>query len=331
MLNITEILPRYTRLNVLITEILDRCSIELEQQIFILDFYNQFNDIQAFEMMLIDLVALSEMERSKILLNSLCREIQRFIQLVSENKQTFESIDIKKMYTKIATQYDDQINRQLFFTQEAWREYKKVDNSLDTIGFKEHGQQEEKLLWEEHNDLKKRYNAEKQILSNLYDQKKEAVNRAQNYLDNKFRALLSLSQKFSDILEKYMPKNKATVQKGAYFDMALVSAIHKKCNGEQFENISELDLYAVLNLLPSSEELIIKNGERNRIYYLIHKLYERLPKENNQAWRTAILQSLQLDERIYQSKYRMAKSKDTTPELKEFADNLDELFKEFES
>lgn len=50
MPNITEILPRYTRLNVRISEILDRCLIELEQQKFILDFYDQFNDIQAFEM-----------------------------------------------------------------------------------------------------------------------------------------------------------------------------------------------------------------------------------------------------------------------------------------
>ena len=113
--------------------------------------------------------------------------------------------------------------------------------------------------------------------------------------------------------------------------MSLISAIHKACNDEQFESISELDLYAILNLLPSTGQFVIKNGERNRVYYLIHKLYEQLPKETNQTWRTAILQSLQLDERIYQSKYRMAKSKDTTPELEKFADNLDELFKEFGS
>ena len=92
--------------------------------------------------------------------------------------------------------------------------------------------------------------------------------------------------------------------------MSIVSAIHKECNNEQFEDISELNLYAVLNLLPSAENPTIKKGERNRIYYLIHKLYEYLPKENNQTWR----------------KYRIAKGSDATPELVEFAKRMDGLF-----
>jgi hypothetical protein len=179
--------------------------------------------------------------------------------------------------------------------------------------------------------LTKRYKDEKKVLSKLSEQQKEAENTARKYLENEFGLLLSLSQIFSDILEKYLPKTETTLQTGAYFDMPLISAIHKACNDEQFENISELDLYAVLTLLPSSGQFIIKNGERNRVYYLIHKLYERLPKETNHAWRTAILQTLQLKERTYLSKYRKAKGENKTPELEKFADNLDELFKEFGS
>lgn len=166
------------------------------------------------------------------------------------------------------------------------------------------------------------------MLSQLYEQQKEAENITRKHLDNKFGLLLSLSQTFSDILEKYLPKTEIISQNGAYFDMSLISAIHKACNDEQFENISELDLYAVLNLLPSSGKFVIKNGERNRVYYLIHKLYEQLPKENNQAWRTAILRSLNITEQTYLSKYRIAKGKDKTLELVEFAKRMDELFKE---
>jgi hypothetical protein len=202
---------------------------------------------------------------------------------------------------------------------------------LDTIGFKKHTEQEEKRLWEKHEELSKRYKDEKKVLSKLYEQQKEAENTARKYLDNKFGLLLSLSQTFSDILEKYLPKTETSPQNGAYFDMSLISAIHKACNDEQFESISELDLYAILNLLPSTGQFVIKNGERNRVYYLIHKLYEQLPKETNQTWRTAILQSLQLKERTYLSKYRTAKGDSSTPELEKFADNLDELFKEFGS
>lgn len=331
MLNITEILPRYTRLNVLISEISDSRTIEFEQQRFVADFHAQFSDIQSFEAMLIDLVAQTEAVQSGVLLKSLGREIQRNVQLISANKQTLENIDVKQACEKFAKQYDTPIANQIHITQEIWKEYKKADNSLDTIGFRKHSEQEEKRLWEKHEELTKRYKDEKKVLSQLYEQQKEAENTARKYLDNKFGLLLALSQAFSNILEKYLPKTETTPQNGAYFEMSLISAIHKECNDEQFENISELDLYAVLNLLPSSGRFVIKNGERNRVYYLIHKLYERLPKENNQVWRTAILQSLQLDERTYLSKYRTAKSKDTTPELKLFADNLDELFNGFGS
>lgn len=148
---------------------------------------------------------------------------------------------------------------------------------------------------------------------------------------------------FNSIIENYYPtdenkeekdkdKDKETtddLQQEYYFDMGIVSAIHKGCNDEQFEDISELDLYAVLNLLPSNSQVTIKKGELNRIYYLIHKLYEYLPKDNSQVWRTGILNSFNLKERNYQSKYRLAKGRDKTPELVEFSKRLDDLFSSF--
>lgn len=96
MLNITEILSRYTRLNVLISEISDSRTIEFGQQRFIADFYAQFNDIQPFEVMLIDLMAQIEAKQSNILLQSLDKEIQRNVQLISANMQTLENIDVKQ-------------------------------------------------------------------------------------------------------------------------------------------------------------------------------------------------------------------------------------------
>lgn len=157
--------------------------------------------------------------------------------------------------------------------------------------------------------------------------------------------IYNISLSFASIIENYFPtdENKMEeehdkgigkdttldLQQGYYFDMAIVSAIHKECNDEQFEDISELDLYAVLNLLPLNSQLTIKKGELNRIYYLIHKLYEYLPKDNNQVWRTGILNNLNLNERSYQSKYRLAKGRDSTPELVEYSKRLDDLFSNF--
>ncbi|MEG2469641.1 MAG: hypothetical protein RSA75_00005 [Bacteroidales bacterium] len=78
---------------------------------------------------------------------------------------------------------------------------------------------------------------------------------AKKYHFNPFASLCDLFETFQDIVEKYMPTEIKTVEPVAAptvpsagcFDMGLVSAIHKLCNDEQFEAISELDLYATLN------------------------------------------------------------------------------------
>ncbi len=330
-MQITDILPRYTQLNTIISEVSNRRLIEFTQQQFVADFHNQFNNVQLFEIMLIDLTMQTELERYKILTESLSVEIQNNIRLISSNKSVLENLAIEKACEKFAKQYDTQINDQLYNTQKYWKELSKVSNSLDTIGFRQHTEQEKKRLCEKHETLTEKYNKEKALLNDLYEKRKVVQKTAEKYQDNYFPKLLRLSEKFTAVVGKYLPQNQTIPQNGIYFDMSIVSAIHKECNDEQFEDISELNLYAVLNLLPSAENLTIKKGERNRIYYLIHKLYEYLPKEHNQTWRTAVLQSLNLNERIYLSKYRIAKGSDATPELVEFAKRMDELFKEFKS
>lgn len=52
-----------------------------------------------------------------------------------------------------------------------------------------------------------------------------------------------------------------------YFPMKLLSAVYEKCNGEQFEAISELDFYASMNLQPCEGKLIIR--PRKRLVYVI--------------------------------------------------------------
>ena len=328
MTQISYILPQYTQLNTIIAEASNGHSIEFLQQQFVVDLYTQFNNIQSFEAMLIDLTMQTELKRFKTLTESLEAEIQNNIRLISSNKSVLEDLNIERTCDKFANQYDTYINDQLHITQQHWKELSEVNNALDMIGFRAHTEQEEKRLWEKHETLTKKYNSEKTILNDLYEKQRIARKMTEKYQENYFSKILSLSEKFTVVIRKYLPQNQPTPQSGIYFDMAIVSAIHKECNDEQFENISELDLYAVLNLLPSSGKLVIKKGEKNRTYYLTHKLYEYLPKENNQTWRTEILQLLNITEQTYLSKYRIAKGKDKTPELVEFAKRMDELFKE---
>lgn len=54
-MQIADILPQYTQLNAIISEVSNRNSIEFAQQQFVADFYTQFDNIQSFEAMLIDL------------------------------------------------------------------------------------------------------------------------------------------------------------------------------------------------------------------------------------------------------------------------------------
>ena len=84
------------------------------------------------------------------------------------------------------------------------------------------------------------------------------------------------------ILEKYLTDQKEGEEKEtattptsqpAYFPMKLLSVIYEKCNGEQFEAVSELDFYASMNLQPCEAQTENKTeGEGARM--LSHFPYE---------------------------------------------------------
>ncbi|MCC8089183.1 MAG: hypothetical protein LIO79_07970 [Rikenellaceae bacterium] len=108
--------------------------------------------------------------------------------------------------------------------------------------------------------------------------------------------------------------------------MKLVSAIHNVCNNIQFENIAEVDLYAILNLQPTNAHLILKTGERTRMCYLIHKLYEYLKTDNRAQWRGIMLKNLEIREDFYKSKYKEAASELTGRKSESFAQRIDDIF-----
>ena len=116
-MQITNILPQYTQLNAIISEVSNRNSIEFAQQQFVADFYTQFDNIQSFEAMLIDLTRNAEPERHKTLSESLSIEILNNIRLISSNKIVLENLNIEKTCDNFANQYETQISDQLHNTQ----------------------------------------------------------------------------------------------------------------------------------------------------------------------------------------------------------------------
>ncbi|SCD19602.1 Hypothetical protein PSM36_0776 [Proteiniphilum saccharofermentans] len=214
MLNIADILPRYTQLNTIVAEVSRRQSIEFIQQQLVVDFYTQFNNIQAFEAMLISLTMQAESERYKTLTESLSTEIQNNIRLISSNNNVLENLNIEETCDKFANQYDTQISDQLHITQQHWKELSEVNNSLDAIGFRQHTEQEEIRLWERHETLSEKYNSEKTILDEWYEKQNIARKTAEKYRENYFPKLLSLSNK---LIHYISPQKNRAVKNKSYF------------------------------------------------------------------------------------------------------------------
>lgn len=326
-MQITDILPKYTQLNTIISEVSNRQSIEFSEQQFVANFYAQFDNLQSFEAMLIDLSMQTEMERCKTLTESISVEIQNNIRLISSNKSVLENLAIEKACEKFAKQYDTQIDDQLHNTQKYWKELSEVSNSLDAIGFRQHTEQEEKRLWEKHKTLSEKYNSEKATLNDLYEKQKVARKTAEKYQENYFTKLLSLSNKLNKITQKYISKTTQSLPEGVYFDMATSSAIHNICNNTTFENISETDFYTAINLLASDKILQLKQGEKTRACFLIYKMYESLNSDKKTEWRTSILQQMDIDENYYKSKYKEPISEVPSRKSAQFASEIIEVFR----
>jgi len=150
-----------------------------------------------------------------------------------------------------------------------------------------------------------------------------------------YQPIYELSRSFTAILDSYFPGEeektvpkeiRPTIKPGAYFDMKLVSAIHNQCNNIQFNNITETDLYSALNLQPANTPLTVKPGERTRMCYLIHKLYEHLKTDNRTEWRAALLKNLEIREDFYKSKYKEPVAEIPSRKSESFAQRIDRIF-----
>lgn len=109
--------------------------------------------------------------------------------------------------------------------------------------------------------------------------------------------------------------------------MELLSLVHTTCVGEQFENISEYDFYACMNLRLGKCKLKIKPREKIRICYLIFLMGEQLPKPDRENWKKNILKMLDIEENYYKSKYKEPVSDFPSDSNQKFAKEMDAIFR----
>ena len=335
---ITSMIPRYGKLNKIYTEIMSGGSFSFEKQQFISGFYREYGDTQTFETALISLILEMDATHYSVLLNSLKREIENNISTYNTCKEFFDRLDTGYVCRQHESRFDWGIDRQMKVTNEYYRELMEANGSLEAVGFREHDRQEEELLERRYERCKREYDKEKARLDELYKQKEQAKREALQCLKNHCGDICRLSGSLLAILEKYLTdqKKKEGEEKEAvtaqttpptYFPMKLLSAVYEKCNGAQFEAVSELDFYANMNLQPYESRLKIRPREKARVCYLIFLMGETLPKPDREKWKEDIMNLLGIDDTYYKSKYKEPVSDFPSDSNQEFAKEMRSIFR----
>ncbi|MDH6357771.1 hypothetical protein [Parabacteroides sp. PF5-9] len=330
---LTNLLPQYRLLNSLYQQVVDSSTLRFDSQCQITDFYEEYKDKEAFEKAILNLLLSADKEKLAPIVSNLRTEITQSIEIYIKNKEFFIGIDTRKVYSERYNPLKIEIEGQLKDTNELRQELTQVRNSLESASWKNDKIATRRLTTEEER-LDNLYKREQEKLEDLYWQQKESDNIASRYIDNVFGSIYELSNSFLSLLDNYFPiekekklvETKPVLKQGSYFDMKLVSLIHNKCNNIQFENLSEIDLYSILNLHPTNSILTVKTGERTRMCYLIYKLYEYLKTESRTEWRTAILKSVGIEKSYYNSKYKEPISEVPSRKSETFAQHVDILF-----
>lgn len=325
---LVALLPKYRLLNTLYLQTVKNLRLSYDNQCIITDFYKEFNHSQFFEEAIINMLLSTDKEKSALIISNLRTEIHKNIDTYLANKDFLNGIDTINVCAKRHNPLYAEIDGQLKNTNKLWKELTQVRNSLESASWQDDKIAIQRLTREEER-LEHSYRKEQEKLQTLYQQQKES-DKATQYLENLFGYIYKQGCSFIDLLDNYFPAEKekklTKVKPGNYFDMKLVSLIHNECNNIQFENLSEIDLYAILNLQSTNAKLIIKTGERTRMCYLIYKLYEYLKTESRKDWRITILEFAGIEKKYYDSKYKEPESEIPSRKSESFAQRISKIF-----
>lgn len=335
---IQTMIPQYGELNRIYRDYIDNYAFSFDRQKFISDFYQEYNDMKAFEAAILELVLDRQKEQYILILNSLKIEIEKSIQAYEIRPLSDRAIE-RACYQHME-RHSQEIEAQLDVTRSLSKPLNEANNRYDSIGYREHTAEEEKQAEKEYERCKAEYDREKAKLNKLYDQQKAARTEAFQYMKNCCADIYRQSCLFLDILKKYIPDGKqeyepdkpinqreTTEEQQEYFSMKLLSLIHEVCVGEQFEEISAPDFYANMNLHPCNYKLKIKPREKIRVCYLIFLMSEKLSKQDRDKWKDRILKLLDIDDSYYKSKYKEPVSDFPSDSNLKFAKEMEHIFR----
>lgn len=264
-----DFLPQYRHLNTLYSAIIEKSGITYSEQCFITEFWQTNKDVRIFDEMVINLLLTIDKETQSSLMQSLSLEIHKNIELYTTNKGFFDSIDTYSVCVNESKVFDSETEHQEKKANALWQELIIVRGDLEGESWKGNERETIRLTKEEEriNQIYKEEHNKVELLHKRQQNQREEVFK---YIKNRFPEINKLSQSFLAVLESYSQvktNNSELIPQSdiQYFDMNIISDIHKECNDVQFKNISELDLYSNLNNRPCNTLLEIKAGEKLRV------------------------------------------------------------------
>ena len=324
-----DLIPAYREINGIYSKLVaDVCPLRFEWQKTLTDFWKEYSDTQEIEAEIIQLVIEMDAENRALLLGSLKTEAEKNKILYEKNRAVFDALDVQA----VCFSHADSLNREIAVQMEDAKEYSarltEAEHQIERIWTANVNALQTKKLEDELQSCKDEYAKSKSKLQELYAKKAELMQEALSNIEKRFDDINILSKELLDVLGKYNTASTSAIpESGTYFDMGFLSKVHEECNGEEFEDISQLDFYTSINLLPSHTLLKVKVNAKTRVCYLIFLLSERLPQERREEWKGKILNHLGISIKVYQSKYKEPVSSDPSRINRDFARRMDEIFK----
>ena len=325
METIKEIIPQFGELNKICGLVVSGERFDFEQQRFVSEFYRRIEDVPSFEQAVIGLTLEVEAERAGLLLKSLSKEVAEYISTYSANRSLFDRLDIDAVCRRHHNRFDWNIQKQSATTNECSLALREVSNSIESA----QGEPDAALLLE-YDHRKREYEEQRKTLNELYAMKEQAKTEILPCLVNRFGDIYNVGGRILSIIDKYVSASGSALDynnsTSTYFNMKLISAVYELCNGVQFEQMSEKDFYAAMNLQSSVVPLKILPREKGRVCYLVYLLSEQLPKPQREDWRNTMLERLDISLPFYSSKYKEPVSDFPSEANQEFAQNLTTIF-----
>lgn len=212
-MHITDFLPQYRELNTIFTNAINNGTVSYAEQCLITEFWNKYHDVKVFEKMVLDLVLDKDKSTYMLLLENIESEVKDNIRQYESAKESLDGINVMDICLEAVRKYDFPIKCQSKVVQKYWRELCSIEGELDSIGFREHTQQEEEQLWKQREEVKTPHDEEQKKLVSLYEEREKFQRESSNYIKNLFGSIYGLSLVFNKIINNYLAKGTRSDEK----------------------------------------------------------------------------------------------------------------------